>query len=209
MTVKKFQTPSLHLVAAGRGLDKPSRGGRVIVAYPRRIGPHEKAHAAPALGGELQPPRLDLAQTLNERDGRADPTTAQALGQRPKLVRAIRAAQQDQIPKVDSCGRQGGQVKLALRITPSNRATVFLRCPGEQQCERLGIGGLSRPEQFMHRAALERAVGRYFVERLQARAKAAATDVRDLLFSKGAAQLILISRYLHDKPLPVVRYMLG
>jgi len=61
----------------------------------------------------------------------------------------------------------------------------------------------------MYRAALERAVGRYFVERLQARAKAAATDMRDLFFSKGAAQLILISRYLHDKPLPGVRYMLG
>jgi hypothetical protein len=61
----------------------------------------------------------------------------------------------------------------------------------------------------MYRATLERAVGRYFVERLQARAKASATDMRDLLFSKGAAQLIFISRYLHDKTLPVVRYMLG
>jgi hypothetical protein len=61
----------------------------------------------------------------------------------------------------------------------------------------------------MHRATLERAVGRYFIERVQACAKAAATNVRDLLFSKGAAQLILISRYPHDKTLPVVRYMLG
>jgi hypothetical protein len=61
----------------------------------------------------------------------------------------------------------------------------------------------------MHCAALKRAVRCNFIERLQARAKAAATDMRDLLFSKGAAQLILISRYLHDKPLPVVRYMLG
>ena len=61
----------------------------------------------------------------------------------------------------------------------------------------------------MHCAALECRVGRYIVERLQACTKAAATDVRDLLFSKGAAQLILISRYLHGKPLPVVRYMLG
>jgi hypothetical protein len=209
MTVKKFHAPSLHLVGAGRGLDKPARGGRVIVAYPRRIGAHEKAHAAPTLGGKLQAPRLDLAQTLNERDGRADPTTAQAFGKRPKLVRAICAAQKNQIPKVDSCRRQGGQVKLALWITPSNRAAVFLRCPGKQQCKRFGIGGLSRPEQFMHRAALECRVGRYFVERFQAGAKAAATDVRHLLFSKGAAQLILISRYLHDKPLPVVRYMLG
>ena len=104
MTVKKFHAPSLHLVAAGRGLDKPARGRRVIVADPRRVGAHEKPHAAPPLGGELQPPRLDLAQTLNERDGCADPATAQALGQRPKLVRAIRAAQQDQIPKVDPCG---------------------------------------------------------------------------------------------------------
>ena len=75
----------------------------------------------------MQPPRLDLAQTLNERDGRSDPATAQALGQRPKLVRAIRTAQQDQIPKVDSRGRQGGQVKLALRIAPGNRAAIFLR----------------------------------------------------------------------------------
>jgi hypothetical protein len=157
----------------------------------------------------LQPPRLDLAQTLNERDGRADPTTAQAFGQRPKLVRAICAAQQNQIPKVDSCRRQGGQVKLALRITPSNRAAVFLRCPGKQQCKRFWIGRLSWPEQFMHCAALERAVGRYFVKRFQISAKAAATNVRVLLFSKGAAQLILISRYLHDKPLPVVHYMLG
>jgi hypothetical protein len=33
--------------------------------------------------------------------------------------------------------------------------------------------------------------------------------MRPLLFSKSAAQLILIRRYLHDKPLPVVRYMLG
>ena len=209
MTVKKFHAPSLHLVAAGRGLDKPARGSRVIVADPRRIGAHEKPHAAPTLGGELQPPRLDLAQTLNERDSRANPATAQAFGQRPKLVRAIRAAQQDQIPKVDSRGRQGGQVKLALWITPSNRATVFLRRPGKQQCERLWIGRLPWPEQFMHRAALKRAVRCNFIERLQARAKAAATDMRPLLFSKGAAQLILISRYLHDKPLPVVRYMLG
>jgi hypothetical protein len=209
VTVKKFHAPSLHLVAAGRGLDKPARGRRVSVAEPRRIGAHEKPHAASTLGGELQPPRLDLAQTLNERDCRADTATAQAFGHRPKLVRAICAAQQNQIPKVDSCRRQGGQVKLALWITPSNRASVFLRRPGEQQCERLGIGGLSRPEQFMHRATLERTAGRYFVEPFQTCAKAAATDVRDLLFSKGAAQLILISRYLHDKPLPVVRYMLG
>ena len=93
MTVKKFDTPSLHLVAAGRGLDKPARGRRVIVADPRRVGAHEKPHAAPTLGGELQPPRLDLAQTLNERDGRSDPRATQALGQRPKQVRAIRAAQ--------------------------------------------------------------------------------------------------------------------
>ena len=76
----------------------------------------------------MQPPRLDLAQTLNERNGRSDPATAQAFSQRPKLVRAIRAAQQDQIPKVDTCGGQGGQVKLALRIAPSNRAAAFLRC---------------------------------------------------------------------------------
>ena len=131
MTVKKFHAPSLHLVTAGRRLGKPARGRRVIVADPRRVGAHEKPHAAPTLGGELQPPRLDLAQTLNERDGRADPTTAQAFGQRPKLVRAICAAQQNQIPKVDSCRRQGGQVKLALRITPSNRAAVFLRRPGK------------------------------------------------------------------------------
>ena len=61
----------------------------------------------------------------------------------------------------------------------------------------------------MHCAALKRAVRCNFIERLQARAKAAATDMRPLLFSKGAAQLILISRYLHDKPLPIVRYMLG
>jgi hypothetical protein len=61
----------------------------------------------------------------------------------------------------------------------------------------------------MHRAALERAAGRYFVERLQARAKAAARDMRPLIFRKSAAQLILISSYLHDKPLPVVLYMLG
>src|SRR5580698_5345730 len=53
MTVKKFDTPSLHLVAAGRGLDKPARGRRVIVADPRRVGAHEKPHAAPTLGGEL------------------------------------------------------------------------------------------------------------------------------------------------------------
>ena len=132
MTVKKFHAPSLHLVAAWNRLDKPARGRRVIVADPRRVGAHEKPHAATTLGGELQPPRLDLAQTLNERDGGADPATAQALGQRPKLVRAIRAAQQDQIPKVDSRGRQGGQVKLALWITPSNRAAVLLRCPGKQ-----------------------------------------------------------------------------
>ncbi len=132
MTVKKFHAPSLHLVAAGRGLDKPARSRRVIVAVPRRVGAHEKPHAATTLGGELQPPRLDLAQTLNERDGCADPTTAQAFGQRPKLVRTIYAAQQNQIPKIDSCGRQGGQVKLALWIAPSNRAAVFLRCPGKQ-----------------------------------------------------------------------------
>ena len=132
MTVKKFHAPSLHLVAAGRGLDKPARGRRVIVADPRRVGAHEKPHAAPTLGGELQPPRLDLAQTLNERDCRADAATAQAFGHRPKLIRAIRAAQQDQIPKVDSRGRQSGQVKLALWITPSNRAAVLLRCPGKQ-----------------------------------------------------------------------------
>jgi hypothetical protein len=104
VTVKKFHAPSLHLVAAGRGLDKPARGRRVSVADPPRIGAHKNPHAAPALGGELQPSRLDLAQTLNERDGRADPATAQALGQRPKLVCAIRTAQQDQVPKVDSCG---------------------------------------------------------------------------------------------------------
>ena len=61
VTVKKFHAPSLHLVAAWNRLDKPARGSRVIVADPRRIGAHEKAHAAPALGGELQPPRLDLA----------------------------------------------------------------------------------------------------------------------------------------------------
>jgi hypothetical protein len=61
----------------------------------------------------------------------------------------------------------------------------------------------------MHRAALKRAVRCNFIERLQARPKAAATDVRALLFSKGAAQLILISRYSHDKPLRIVRYMLG
>ena len=132
MSVKKFNAPTLHLVAAWNRLDKPARGRRVSVADPRRIGAHEKAHAAPALGGELQAPRLNLAQTLNERDGRADPATAQALGQCPKLVRAIRAAHQDQIPKADSCGRQGRQVKLALRITPSNRAAVFLRRPGKQ-----------------------------------------------------------------------------
>jgi hypothetical protein len=132
VTVKKFDAPSLHLVAAWNRLDEPARGGRVSVADPWRIGAHEKPHAAPALGGELQPPSLDLAQTLNERDSRADPATAQAFGQRPKLVRAIRAAQQNQIPKVDSCGGQSGQVKLALWITPSNRAAVFLRCPGKQ-----------------------------------------------------------------------------
>ncbi len=146
MTVKKFHTPSLHLVAAGRGLDKPARGRRVSVADPPRTGAHKKPHAAPTLGRKLQPSRLDLAQTLNERDGRADAATAQAFGQRPKLVRAICAAQQNQIPKADSCRRQGGQVKLSLRITPSNRATVFLRRPGEQQCERFGICGLTRPE---------------------------------------------------------------
>jgi hypothetical protein len=132
VTVKKFHAPSLHLVAAGRGLDKPARSRRVIVAVPRRVGAHEKPHAATTLGGELQPPRLDLAQTLNERDCRADAATAQAFGHRPKLIRAIRAAQQDQIPKVDSRGRQSGQVKLALWITPSNRAAVLLRCPGKQ-----------------------------------------------------------------------------
>jgi hypothetical protein len=92
MTVKKFDAPSLRLVAAWRGLNKPARGSRVIVADPLCMGAHEKPHAAPTLGGELQPPRLDLAQTLNERDGRANPATAQAFGQRPKLVRAIRAA---------------------------------------------------------------------------------------------------------------------
>jgi hypothetical protein len=108
MTVKKFHTPSLHLVAARCGLDKPARGCRVSVVDPPCVGAHKKPHAAPALGGELQSPCLDLAQTLNKRDGRADPATAQALGQRPKLVRAIRAAQEDQIPKVDTCGRQGG-----------------------------------------------------------------------------------------------------
>ena len=97
------------------------------LAYQRAIGP-----GGESVGGELQPPRLDLAHTLNERDGRADAATAQALGQRPKLVRAIRAAQEDQIPKVDSRGRQCGQVKLSVRITPGNRATVFLRCPGKQ-----------------------------------------------------------------------------
>src|SRR5580704_16905092 len=61
VTVKKFHAPSLHLVAAGRGLDKPARGSRIIIADPRRIGAHEKAHASPALSSELQPPRLDLA----------------------------------------------------------------------------------------------------------------------------------------------------
>jgi hypothetical protein len=61
MTVKKFDTPSLGLVAAWNRLDKPARGSRVSVVDPPCIGAHEKAHAAPALGGELQPPRLDLA----------------------------------------------------------------------------------------------------------------------------------------------------
>ena len=132
MTVKKFDTPSLHLAAAWNRLNKPARGGRVRVADPRRIGAHKKAQAAPALSGELQAPRLDLAQTLYERDSRANAATAQALGQRPKLVRAICAAQQDQVPKVDSHSREDGQVKLALWIAPSNRAAVFLRRLGKQ-----------------------------------------------------------------------------
>src|ERR1700677_1735380 len=54
VTVKKFHAPSLHLVAAGRGLDKPACSRRVSVADPRRVGAHEKPHAAPTLGGELQ-----------------------------------------------------------------------------------------------------------------------------------------------------------
>jgi hypothetical protein len=104
MTVKKFYTPSLHLVAARCGLDEPARGCRVNVADPRRIGAHKKPHAAPALGGELQSPCLDLAESLNESHGSTNPATAETFCQRPKLVRAIRAAKQDQIPKVDTCG---------------------------------------------------------------------------------------------------------
>jgi hypothetical protein len=55
----------------------------------------------------------------------------------------------------------------------------------------------------MHRAALECAVGRYFVERFQVCVKAAVVDMRYLLCRESAAQLILISRYLHDVPLSV------
>src|SRR5258708_4887790 len=104
----------------------------------------------------------------NECDRRADPAATQALTQRPELVGAICAAQQDQVPKVDPRSRQSRQVKLALGIVPCNRAAAFLRRLGKQQRDRRWTNPLTRPEQFVPRAALESAMRCCVVKRLQA-----------------------------------------
>ena len=93
MTVKKLHVPSLHLVAAGRELNQPARGGGVTTADVRIMRAHENAHTAAALGSQLQPPRLDLIEMLNQRDGCANTRAAHAFGQRPELVHPIHAAQ--------------------------------------------------------------------------------------------------------------------
>ena len=132
MTVQKLDAPSLHLVSAGRGLDEPACGRRIRGTGPRCVRTQEDSHAAPALGGKLQPPRFDLAETFNKRDGRADPSTSQAFGQCPQLVGTSGTAKQDQAAQLDPRGRHGGQVQFPIRIAPGDGATLFLSRPSEQ-----------------------------------------------------------------------------
>jgi hypothetical protein len=131
VTVNKLHTPSLHVFAAGRWLNEPARRGGIRCILPRRIKAHEKPHAAAAFCGELQPPRLDLSQTRNGRDSRADPATTQTFSQRPELIRMTGAAEQDKVSKIDPRGDKRRQMKLALWIAPGDSAAVGLRSLGE------------------------------------------------------------------------------
>jgi hypothetical protein len=217
MTMKQFNAPSLHVRATRRGLQKPSRCRRVSIALARCMRAHEKSHTAPALGGELQTPGLDLIQAFNGSDGCAHPAASQAFRQRPQLICTMGAAEQDELSEVDTHRCRGRNVKLSIGIAPCDRAAVILcrllccsLCrPGEQQRDGRREIEPAAPEQFMDRTALKRAVGRERIERIQAGMETARRRERELLCRQSATQFIPVSRQTQHIPLLYVCVMLG
>ena len=94
VTVKQFNFPSLHLIAARGGFDEPPRCRRVFIDGAAHLRAHENADTSATLGGELETARLDSIQPIDRRYRGADAAAAQAFRNRPEPVVAIRAAQQ-------------------------------------------------------------------------------------------------------------------
>ena len=121
MTVNQLHVPALNNALAAHRRDEPSGGGGISGSVTIERA-EQDARAAPALGGELQPPRLDPRQPLDRRHRRAHPPATQAFDDRPDLVR--RRARMKHVKPIerDSHRRDGRGVELRARIAPDDGA---------------------------------------------------------------------------------------
>ena len=186
--MEKFHVPSLHLRAARGRLDQPATGGRVGGDISRFIAAHEDPHAAPALGGKLQPARFDSRKLIDAGHHCAEARASQTFSQRPHLLRSSRTSQQHEPAKIDSSGSHRRQVQFAIRIAPGNRPAVLLRRPRQQQRKRERKAGRLAPQQLMHGPALKLAMRSQFIQGLDARAKPAPAGHRRRLGFHQPAQ---------------------
>ena len=121
VTVDQLNLPALDGALTAHRRDEPARGGGV-----NRCGSIERAQqdarAATLLGGELEAARLDAREFFNGRDGGTDPFAAQALGQRPNVVRCAARVKHVKAFERDSERRDGGGVQFVARVAPDDGA---------------------------------------------------------------------------------------
>ena len=122
VTVNQLNVPSLHGALPGMGAHQPAGGGGITIDAGCVGVAQQDSHAAPALGGKLEPAGHDPREAWRSRHDGGDSLAAQRFRNCPQQIARAVGVQKKQVCQGDPMACQGGGINFPRRVAPADKS---------------------------------------------------------------------------------------